>query len=150
MGACIPALALPRDITRLRTHVLHPTVAPRTDHSGSAAKFFRVRDAEPIAIAQAMTYDALWPESLNDLKNLREENEESGRGTVAAIGLVCPPLGVQIIPFGSLNGLRSLQVLPHWKDTLFRDVENGKKFMRFGYYIGLHPCYPPNWYIKHK
>jgi len=133
MGACIHALSLPRDITRSRTHVLHLTVAPRTDHGGSAAKYFRVRDAEPIAIAQAMTYDAPWPESLNDLKNLREENEKSGRGTVAAIGVVCPPLGVQIVPFGSLKDLSSLQVLPHWKDTLIRDVENGKKFTRFGY-----------------
>jgi splicing suppressor protein 51 len=80
-----------------------------------------------------MTYDAPWPESLNDLKSLREENEKSGRGTVAAIGVVCPPLGVQIVPFGSLKDLSSLQVLPHWKDTLIRDVENGKKFTRFGY-----------------
>src|ERR1700729_3124065 len=80
MGACIHALSLPRDITRSRTHVLHLTVAPRTDHGGSAAKYFRVRDAEPIAIAQAMTYDAPWPESLNDLESLREENEKSGRG----------------------------------------------------------------------
>jgi splicing suppressor protein 51 len=79
-----------------------------------------------------MTYDAPWPESLTDLNKLREENEESGRGTVAAIGVICPPLGVQIVPFGSLKNLNSLQVVPHWKDTLIRDVENGRKFTRFG------------------
>jgi len=133
MGACIHALALPRDITRSRTHVLRVVVAPRTDHGGSTAKYFRIREAEPLAIAQAMTYPEPWPESLKDLKNLREENEQSGSGTVAAIGIICPPLDVQIVPFGSLRGLSSLQVLPHWKETLTRDVENGKKFTKFGY-----------------
>jgi splicing suppressor protein 51 len=133
MGACIHALALPRDISRSRTHVLRMVVAPRTDHGGSVAKYFRVLGAEPIEIAQAMKYHPPWPESLNDLKKLREENEQSGRGTVAAIGVICPPLGVQIVPFGSLKGLSSLQVLPHWKETLTEDVENGKKFTRFGY-----------------
>lgn len=132
MGACIHALALPRDITRSRSHVLHLKVRPRTDHGGSAAKYFRVVEAEPIEIAQAMSYSPPWPESLNDLKNLREESEQSGRGTVAAIGIVCFPLGVQIIPFGSLKGLNTLRVLPTWKNTLIQDVENGKKFSRFG------------------
>jgi splicing suppressor protein 51 len=130
MGACIHALELPRDITRSKTHVLHMIVAPRTDHGGSAAKYFRVLKAEPLAVAQAMMYEAPWPESLRDLKTIRDENEESGRGTVAAIGVICPPLNVQIVPFGSLKDLGSLQSVPHWKETLFRDVENGRKFTR--------------------
>jgi splicing suppressor protein 51 len=133
MGACIHALALPRDITRSRTHVLHLKVVPRSDHGGSVSKYFRVRAAEPLAIAEAMTYPAPWPEGLDDLKKLRDESEANGLGTVAAIGIVCLPLTVQMVPFGSLKGLSSLQILPHWKDTLTKDVENGKKFTRFGY-----------------
>jgi splicing suppressor protein 51 len=133
MGACIHALALPRDITRSRTHVLHLKVVPRIDHGGSASKYFRVISAEPLAIAEAMTYSAPWPESLDGLKKLREESESNGLGTVAAIGIVCLPLGVQIVPFGSLKRLSSLQVVSHWKETLISDVENGKKFTRFGY-----------------
>lgn len=132
MGACIHALALPLDITRARTHLLHLKVRPRIDHGGSAAKYFRVQSAEPLAVTTGMTFDAPWPESLIDLRKLREENEESGRGTVAAIGVVCPPLGVQIVPFGSLKNLGSLQIVQHWKETLIRDVENGRKFTRFG------------------
>jgi len=132
MGTCIHALALPQDITRARTHILRLVVAIRTDHGGSSAKYFRVCEAEPLAVTQAMTYDAPWPESLNGLKNLRKEYEDSGRGTVAAIGVICPPLDVQIIPFGSLTRaeLSSLPAVPHWKDTLVRDVEHGKKFGR--------------------
>jgi splicing suppressor protein 51 len=105
-------------------------VVPRTDHRGSVAKYFRVQSAEPVTVAEVMTYDAPWPESVQDLEIIRKENEESGRGTVAAIGVTCPPLSVQIVPFGSLKDLSSLPSVPHWKDTLTRDVENGKKFMR--------------------
>lgn len=130
MGACIHALELPRDITRSRTHILHMKVIPRTDHGGSVGRYFRVRSAEPVAVAEVMTYDAPWPESVQDLEFIRKENEESGRGTVAAIGVICPPLSVQIVPFGSLKDLSSLPPVPHWKDTLTRDVENGKKFMK--------------------
>lgn len=133
MGACIHALDLPRDITRSRSHVLHIQVWPRIDHGGSASKYFRIVSAEPLAITEAMTYRAPWPESLDELKKLRDESESNGLGTVAAIGIVCLPLGVQIVPLGSLKGLSSLQIVSHWKETLINDVENGKKFTRFGY-----------------
>jgi splicing suppressor protein 51 len=105
-------------------------VLPRTDHGGSASKYFKVQTAEPLAIAEAMTYGTPWPEGLNTVKKMREESESNGLGTIAAIGVVCLPLGVQMVPFGSLEGLSDLRVLPHWKDALIRDVENGK-FTRF-------------------
>jgi len=135
MGATIHALSLPTDINRARTHVLNVTVRPRplSEHGGKVSKYFKIITAEPLEVATAMTYSEPWPESLRWLQNMREEQEASGRGTVAAIGVTCKPLGVQIVPFGSLKSLSSLQVLPKWKDTMINDTTNGKKFTRFGY-----------------
>lgn len=134
MGATIHALSLPTDINRARTHVLHVTVRPRplAEHSGKVSKYFKITAAEPLEVATAMTYDAPWPESLEALQSMREEQEASGRGTVAAIGVICKPLGVQIVPFGSLKRLSSLQVLPNWKEYMVNDTTNGKKFTKFG------------------
>lgn len=129
MGACIHALGLPKDIGRSKTHILRLKVVPRIDHGGSASKYFRVEEAEPLEVSKAMTYPAPWPESLTDLDALRRE--QAGRGAVAAVGVVCPPLTVQIVPFGSLKGLNELQIVRHWKETLFKDTQNGKKFTQF-------------------
>lgn len=133
MAATIHGLGLPRDITRSRTHILRLEVRPRTDHGGAVSKYFRIEKAEPLEVTTAMAFPEPWPESLIHLKSLREEQEASGRGTVAAIGIICKPLGVQIVPFGSLKGLSSLQVLSNWKDIVIKDTTNGKKFTRFGY-----------------
>lgn len=97
------------------------------------AKYFKIITAEPLAVTTAMTYSEPWPGSLVGLQSMREEQEASGRGTVAAIGITCKPLGVQIVPFGSLKRLSSLQVMPNWKETMINDTTNGKKFTRFGY-----------------
>ena len=132
MAATIHALALPRDLTRSRTYVLRMTVRARTDHNGVTGKFFRVTDAQVIEIAEAQRWPPPWPESLEQLALLREESESKRRGTVAAIGVECPPLGVQLVPFGSLRDLSPLRILSDWKDILRRDVEDGKKFTRFG------------------
>lgn len=89
-------------------------------------------DGDVLEIAEAMKLPGAWRESLEQVAVLREESEGMKRGAVAAAGIECPPLGVQFVPFGSLKDLYSLMILPHWKDILIRDVENGKKFTRFG------------------
>lgn len=132
MAATIHALALPRDITRSRTHVVKMTVRPRLDHKGVSAKFFRIIDATVVDIAEAQNYSAPWPESLEQLASLREESEGKRRGTIAAVGIECRPLGVQFVPFASLRDLSSLRILPNWKEIAIRDVESGKKFTKFG------------------
>ncbi|EGO29869.1 hypothetical protein SERLADRAFT_458205 [Serpula lacrymans var. lacrymans S7.9] len=129
------ALTLPRDITRTATHVLRLFVQLRTDHKGSPAKYFRILEAKVESIEDAKTFPDPWQESLRDLQNMRGDSEKMGRGTIAAIGVECPPLGVQMIPCGSLkrSSLSSVQLLPNWKDILTKDIEEGKKFQRFGY-----------------
>ncbi|KAH7913088.1 hypothetical protein BJ138DRAFT_1003056 [Hygrophoropsis aurantiaca] len=127
-----PKNLLPRDLKRTSTHVVRTRLDIRTDHGGSPAKYFRVRQCEAIPIAEAKKLVDPWRESLEDLEKLRKESESMGRGTVAAMAIECPPLGVQMVPFGSMKSLSSLPKIPHWKDVLFKDVENGKKFGRFG------------------
>ena len=133
MAATIHALALPRDPTRSRTHVIHIILLPRIDHNGSASKFFRICDASVLEISEAMNMRDPWRASLEQVAVMRQESESMKRGTVAAAGVECPPLGVQFVPFGSLKDLSPLKILSNWKEILIRDVENGKKFTRFGY-----------------
>jgi splicing suppressor protein 51 len=102
------------------------------DGTDVPATRFRFINARVIEIAEAQKLPAPWPESLEQLATLREESESKQRGTVAAVGIECPPLGVQFVPFGSLRGLSPLKILPNWKDILKRDIETGKKFTRFG------------------
>ena len=96
------------------------------------AKRFLFLNAQVIEIAEAQKLPAPWPESLEQLATLREESESKSRGTVAAVAIECLPLGVQFVPFGSLRDLSVLKILPDWKDILRRDLENGKRFTRFG------------------
>jgi mitochondrial splicing suppressor protein 51 len=134
MCATIHALRLPRDITRTRTHVLSIFITPRLDHRDAPGKYFRVRFAEPLTIAEAKEKPAPWPQSIAQIETMRQESEEMGRGTVAAACLDCPMLGMQVVPFGSMGAqLSKIQVLDNWMDHLIRDVENGKKFTQFGH-----------------
>lgn len=133
MAATIHALALPRDITRSRTHVVKMRVQPRSDHDNMSAKFFHVVDATAVEISAARNFSPMWAEGLDQLATLRDESESKRRGTIAAIGVECLPLGVQFVPFGSLRDLSRLRILPNWKDILIRDVEKAKKFTQFGH-----------------
>jgi splicing suppressor protein 51 len=96
--------------------------------------FKRVVSIEPLAVSDAMNLPVPWPESIQGINAAREESEKAGRGTVAAIGIICPPLSVQMVPFGSLveKTVRDLPPVPHWKETLMRDVEIGRKFTSRG------------------
>ncbi|KAF8812584.1 hypothetical protein BYT27DRAFT_7182621 [Phlegmacium glaucopus] len=131
MAATIHALALPRDLRRSHLYMLRVTVRYRHDHDGVPAKFFRVSDAKVIDFVSARALGGVWPVSIDHIVEMREESERAKRGTVAAIGLECDPLAMQVVPFGSLRDLSPLKLQPKWKDILISDVETGKKFTRF-------------------
>ncbi|KAJ6495845.1 hypothetical protein DFH09DRAFT_811442, partial [Mycena vulgaris] len=94
----IHALALPRDLTQSRTHVVRLVVQPREENYLSASKFFRVVEAEAIEIVDPEQRGGAWSESLRQTVIIRAESEGKRRGTVAAMGIECPPLGVHFYP----------------------------------------------------
>jgi splicing suppressor protein 51 len=53
-------------------------------------------------------------------------------GTETAAGIECPPLTVQMIPFGSITDMSRMKVLDNWREILIKDIEDGKKLTRFG------------------
>ena len=132
MAACLHALRLPEDLGHTRTKLLYVKLSPRDDHGGSAGKYFRIVEAYSVDMEEAMQKPSPWPESIMQLRPMQDESERLKRGRVTAAMVECPPLAVQGVPFGSLKSLRGLAVMPQWKEILVRDVENGKKFTRFG------------------
>ena len=131
MAATIHALSLPRDLKRSHSYMLRVTVGYRPDNDGVPAKFFRVNDAKIIDFVSARALGGVWPVSIDHIVKRREESENARRGTVAAIGLECDPLPMQVVPFGSLRDLSPLRIQQNWKEILINDVETGKKFTRF-------------------
>lgn len=129
------ALSLPTDIGRTQTHILRVFVEPRIDHGGKPAKYFRVTNATVPSYTEAMNYDPVWRFSIRQLSQMREDSEKAGRGTETAAAIECTPLGVQMVPFGSIfadHRLRRTKVLSNWLDVLKRDVEEGKRLTSFG------------------
>ena len=66
------------------------------------------------------------------LKERSEESERAGTGTETAAGIECPPLTVQMIPFGSITDMSRMKVLDNWREILIKDIEDGKKLTPFG------------------
>lgn len=132
MAATLHALRLPLSMASVRTYVLHVILEPRSDHGGSAGKYFRVKRAAPVEIALARSWKEPWPSSLDALREMQEDSERLKRGYVTAAMIECLPLAVQTIPFGSIKNLGGMGVLSNWEDILIRDVEKGKKFTHFG------------------
>jgi splicing suppressor protein 51 len=131
MAATIHALALPRDLKRSHSYMLRVKVSYRHDNDDMPAKYFRVNDANVIDFVSARALGGVWPVSIDHIEKLRRESESARRGTVAAIGLECEPLAMQVVPFGSLRDLSCLKIQQNWKKILINDVETGKKFTRF-------------------
>jgi splicing suppressor protein 51 len=133
MDATIHALNAPKDFTRIRSHLLRVHVSPRSDHGGSPGKYFRIVDATVVSFADAWNFMPPWPDGLMHFSKLREESDRLKRGGVAMIGLECPPLGMQVVPFGSITkDIKQARVLHNWKDILTRDIENGRRMTWFG------------------
>lgn len=131
MAATIHALGLPRDIKRSRSYMLRVKVSYREDHGGVTSKLFRLDDADVIDFDSARALGGVWPQSIEQLKSIREESEAQRRGSVAAVALECEPLAMQVVPFGSLRDLSPLKIQKDWKEKLRRGIESGKKLTRF-------------------
>lgn len=131
MAATLHALELPRDVTRSRSYMLHLEVFYHPDHTGINARAFRFINASVIDMASAEALGEIWVNSVKQIRELREESEAKGLGTVVAVALECKPLAVQVVPFGSIRDLSRLKIQPRWKDILKRDIESGRKFTRF-------------------
>lgn len=122
------ALALPNDIGRTKTHIFRVFVEPRLDHGGKASKYFRVTNATVPPIQEAMRYDSAWEIGLSTLRKQREASEAEGRGTETAVGIQCPALSVQFVPFGSITeDIKQLKIIPQWLEILKQHVEEGKR-----------------------
>ena len=51
--------------------------------------------------------------------------EMIGAGRMGAAMIECPPLAVQVVPFGSMHPVRG-RVQENWKDVLVDDVREGR------------------------
>lgn len=132
LAACLHGLRVPEDLDNTRKMVLYMKLSAREDHGGSAGKYFRVVEAYPVKVDEAMKKPSPWPESLTQLRAMQDESERLKRGHQTAVMVECPPLAVQTVPFGSMKSMKALVIMPQWKEVLTRDIENGKKFTRFG------------------
>lgn len=132
MGACINAIRACEDLNNLRTSVLYVKLAPREDHGGVAGKYFRVIEAYPILLQEAMRRPSPWPESLLQLRAMQDDAEkEKKRGMVGASMVECAPLAVQTVPFGSVKSVNEPLVV-NWRELLISDVDEGKKYTHYG------------------
>ncbi|KAI0656435.1 hypothetical protein C8Q70DRAFT_1011720 [Cubamyces menziesii] len=129
MAVTTYALRLPEDETRARRYVLYIKLGPRpqAEHQGAAGKYFRVVDAEVLTCTEAAKRPSPWPESLEQLKIVQDAEEREGKGTVAVAMVECPPLAIQIVPFGQIKDMEGGKVYEGWKSFLMKWVEQGKK-----------------------
>jgi len=129
MGATLHAIDLPKDINNARKTVLYIKLkaCTRDLHGDVVGKYFRVEEAYPLSVEQAMKKPAPWPESLEQLTTLQDESEANRRGRVIAAMVECPPLSVQTVPFASIPRIQERKV-QNWKELLVRAAENGHNF----------------------
>jgi len=135
MAATIHALRLPEDLSRASSHILRVRLAVREDRlvAGDFKRYFSIDVAEVVDQHIAKKLGNEWCTRLEQLRDMRVRCEAAGRGTVAAVALECKPIGVQIIPLGSLENLEPIRVLNDWKFILTRGVTDGTLFTYFGY-----------------
>lgn len=133
MGATIHALQLAHDIRRSHTHIVRMRISTKEDASSSKPEIaFTIRIFHPLEQSTARTMGHLWNESLDKLAAMRTESEQAGRGTVAAVFIECKPLGLHVMPFGSLKDLDDMRdVGDNWLDILIRAVDQGRRIKRF-------------------
>lgn len=134
MAATIHALDLPKDISRATTHALWLTLHHKGTPLSPPSKNFRIDDANVVAVSDiALLREGEWSETLQLFSAMRDRSRAAEQGEVAMVIIECLPLGIQIVPVGSvLEGHLKGQVLLDWKDILIRSVENGEKVVQFG------------------
>jgi splicing suppressor protein 51 len=131
MAAAVHALDLTRDITRSASHVLRLQLSLRKDYEGPPSKAFSVESVEVSAITEVNDWDQQWHDSLEFLARLRKESEAKGEGTVAGVCIECAPLGIQLLPLGSLKDLHVVKREVGWKNMLIEHLEEGNKIAHF-------------------
>ncbi|PPR05064.1 hypothetical protein CVT26_012654 [Gymnopilus dilepis] len=133
LGAVIHGLDLPRDIKRSHSHIIRMRLAlkPKVVKSWPEVAF-NITIVHALEQSKARTMGYIWEESLDKLAKMRIDNEKAGRGTVAAIFMECEPLGLHVLPFGSLKDLEGIQSLGSiWQDILLDAVDRGNRTKRF-------------------
>lgn len=79
-------------------------------------------------------HEGEWNEAIDLISALRDRSKLAGTGEVAVVVIECPPLGLQILPVGSLmEDYSGKEVFPNWKHMLIEYVEIGEKVLQFGF-----------------
>ncbi len=131
MVACIHAIRLPDGYDRLRTHVLTVQLRPlpRSVHGGNPARAFAVVDAFPLTVAEGARRGDAWRHCIEQLRTMQVLEDKVGTGRMGAAMLECPPLAVQVVPFGSIRPARG-RVQENWKDIFVEDIQEGRPATR--------------------
>lgn len=127
MHGTVHALKLPIYFPRARTHLLRLALIYNPDNGGKTGRFFDLDEVEVMPIEQAGQLDDAWKLSVDQLKAMREEKERKGRGVVVVAAVVCKPLAVQIVPFGSIIQpiTKRVKWVEHWEKYLRKCIETG-------------------------
>lgn len=125
------SLALPGGRERTETHLLHVSLAPRTDHAGNAGKLFRVVRADVVEVKVLRDKGGDMAERmLAGVERMRAElvksKSKGGAWAVAAVVLVCANV-CQAVPVGLTESMERVPVEREWKAALMGAVEDGKK-----------------------
>jgi splicing suppressor protein 51 len=123
----IHALKLPVYFPRARTHLLRLTVKYNPDHGETTGRFFNLEEVEVMPIEQVAHLDNANKMNVHELNTLREESERQGRGVIVAAAIVCTPLAVQIMPFGSITQAitQRMKWMEHWERRLRECIATG-------------------------
>lgn len=134
MAAAIHALGLPRDISRATTHALWLKLHHGGTLRSPPSKQFRIADANVVALSDvALLGKDEWKETLELFSAMRDRSMAANKGGMAIVIIECPPLGLQILPVGSLlEGELRGGIISAWKSILIRHVEKGERVLKFG------------------
>jgi len=85
-------------------------------------------------MAEVEMASPLWADLLKGVKDLHAETVKTNKtAKFVAMGVLCPPLSITLLPFGGMEVLaKGVSIIPEWKRFLSDDVEKGRKFMVFG------------------
>ncbi|KXN87328.1 hypothetical protein AN958_08953 [Leucoagaricus sp. SymC.cos] len=127
MYTTIHALKLPIQYPRARTHLLHVTIVYNSDNGGKTGRFFDLDGVQVMSMEEAGQLDGAHRMSVEQLRFRREDSERRGRGAVIAAAVVCKPLAVQIVPFGSITQqlMKRMKWVENWEKNLRRCIASG-------------------------
>lgn len=121
----IHALRLSEDVSRSQKFALRIELSPR-DPLQATPTSFMIMDAGVVEEEAGRELGTPWRDIFNHLSMGSAVTRE---GPVAAIGIECRPLDVQMVPFGSLEAVLGIERNMGWKEVLVRFVREGRKFV---------------------